>query len=723
MQRVNFFFEQRVTQSELDEVFDDAEASIWDLMKEAIGFGFLSGAVVAQHSPTPDLSVDAGTFLGYDQLGRRLYLPVGLAPEVVNCALDEVGAATAVAAPGNEKTLALFVEFDRKLSDPRLDGNGVTVYYQVDEWFKVNVVQSAEAGVGTSVPPPLRNDQILIADVVLIYGQTQILNADIDQSRKEDFTFSAFLHGGSHRELGTDPVPNATAADGGIMSGADKTKLDGITWTPAAVGALLGYTGRAFNPANILAPSATSMVVTTEMAGKSPGGDATTKGIITGAPTNLVKVFDVNRDSFLDASGDKVYARITEAAGVWTLSFYVYDEGVGEAAFDMTPNAGATIIWYVQEVYSLDSFPVADPMFAVQSDQIAGEVPDATTTVKGKVELATDGETAADKVVQGNDSRLTGSGALTLVRKMASRPSLIFMPNDTSPFSKYRLHQLHGLARGDHQAGSPWQPADFYFEVDRSDADYPLEVYFVGTPNGDPQPGRADNTQPGHAANTWYYVYAIGRDSGSPRYALVFSDRAPWVGGPLLDDSTYKFWNAGVVNGLEGRWRYWRFVACCLNVPAGSWELLVLRKKGNHVEWELAQRVVTTGDHAAFFDASLAQRVPPTSMRAFLVLTAYASFGGDNTCILAVRPPVAGTMGLNEIPGVNMSQDFKLRVESYAVQAGWVEKNNNSGWVALNTARDVAYTKTGTAANRDAFIDVLGYEEFDDVANAELSFG
>ena len=37
----------------------------------------------------------------------------------------------------------------------------------------------------------------------------------------------------------------------------------------------------------------------------------------------------------------------------------------------------------------------------------AASVPDATTTTKGKVELATDGENAADVVVQGNDARLS----------------------------------------------------------------------------------------------------------------------------------------------------------------------------------------------------------------------------------------------------------------------------------------------------------------------------
>jgi hypothetical protein len=40
-------------------------------------------------------------------------------------------------------------------------------------------------------------------------------------------------------------------------------------------------------------------------------------------------------------------------------------------------------------------------------DPGAASVPDATTSAKGKVELATDGETAAGVVVQGNDSRLS----------------------------------------------------------------------------------------------------------------------------------------------------------------------------------------------------------------------------------------------------------------------------------------------------------------------------
>lgn len=36
------------------------------------------------------------------------------------------------------------------------------------------------------------------------------------------------IHGGTHVETGTDPVPNATTGVGGLLSAVDKTKLDGI---------------------------------------------------------------------------------------------------------------------------------------------------------------------------------------------------------------------------------------------------------------------------------------------------------------------------------------------------------------------------------------------------------------------------------------------------------------------------------------------------------------
>lgn len=184
MDRVDFFFRQIVTEAEMDEAFSKAEAGDQKIMTDQLLIGVQVGGEVAEHFTPPDLTVDiAGPCVAYDQAGQRMFFsPL----QVLDMSIDENGVTTTVGTPGNEKTLAIFLEFDRSLSDPRLDGNSVTVFYQRTESFKLNVVQSAELVIPTSVPPPLRVDQILLADVVIINAQTAILDADIDDSRRED---------------------------------------------------------------------------------------------------------------------------------------------------------------------------------------------------------------------------------------------------------------------------------------------------------------------------------------------------------------------------------------------------------------------------------------------------------------------------------------------------------------------------------------------------------
>ncbi len=239
MDRVDFFFKQRVTESELDQSQDFVENGLKNIVKESLGFGFLvtgaAPATVVEDSPV-SLSVLVNTLLGYDQLGRRMTnalfgfqggSDLGASPQLISLETDESAVSTAVGSGGNEKTISVFVEFTRKEQDPRTDGNGATVNFLQKESVKFNVVQSAEAGVGTSVPPPLRNDQILLMDTILIFSQTTILNAGIDQTRREDFSFLT-PHGSSHVEGGADAVPNATGAVGGLHSAADKVILDAL---------------------------------------------------------------------------------------------------------------------------------------------------------------------------------------------------------------------------------------------------------------------------------------------------------------------------------------------------------------------------------------------------------------------------------------------------------------------------------------------------------------
>jgi len=388
----NFYFRQRVTQADLDEAFLAAENADKLITEDILGFGFLvSGpnpATVVERG-VPDLLVLVNTLLGYDQQGRRISnsrsgfqggTDQGLPAQGVDLSVDELGAVTSVVGGGNEKTISIFIEFRRKTTDPRLDGNGAAVFFLQDESIQFNVVQSAEAGVGLSVPPPLRGDQILLADITRIFGQTSFLNADIDQSRRQPFLFG-LLHGGTHTETGADPVPNATGSVGGLLSAADKTRFDILPETAADIGALFNTQADLFQPANVTAPATTTLDVTGAMSGKGAGGSSIVEGVVTqtGVPNNRVIVTDGDFDDFVDGGNNKVYGRITVdnegTPTAWTLSFFTNPDGVGETIFDMTPFAGTTIQWWVTETFLLQNRPTFDKFFSIPSDQVAAEYP------------------------------------------------------------------------------------------------------------------------------------------------------------------------------------------------------------------------------------------------------------------------------------------------------------------------------------------------------------
>jgi hypothetical protein len=108
------------------------------------------------------------------------------------------GVSTAVQGEGNEKIVSLFIQFDRRLSDPRTDGNSQQVFFRRDESFRFVVRQGAEAPAGQAVPSPLQPDALLIVDVTRRFGQTQILNSDLrpnplvpdDEGRRQRFVFA-----------------------------------------------------------------------------------------------------------------------------------------------------------------------------------------------------------------------------------------------------------------------------------------------------------------------------------------------------------------------------------------------------------------------------------------------------------------------------------------------------------------------------------------------------
>jgi hypothetical protein len=178
--RRDYYFRQLVSEAELDAGFAGLEDADRQSIIDVGNVGIVSGLTVTQEG-SPSLFVQVAAGVAYDQAGERMNVPT---LQNLTCALDENGLTTAVTTPGNSKSLAIFLEFDRALTDPRIDGNGDTVYFVRAESFKLNVVQSAEAVSPTLVP--LRSDQILLADVTHAYGATTIVTGNIDTSRRQD---------------------------------------------------------------------------------------------------------------------------------------------------------------------------------------------------------------------------------------------------------------------------------------------------------------------------------------------------------------------------------------------------------------------------------------------------------------------------------------------------------------------------------------------------------
>jgi len=182
-QRYDYYFRQKVTEAELDAGFDGLETADFNLVVDHHDYGVAIGAAVAQQA-SPNLTVQiSGPAVAYDKSGRRMAFAT---TQNLDVSVDDSSVTTAVAGGGNEKWISVFLEFDRALSDPRIDGNSIGVFFNRAESFQFSVVQGAEAGTGLAVRPTLDSTKILLADVKRTFGDTSITTAQISTTRRED---------------------------------------------------------------------------------------------------------------------------------------------------------------------------------------------------------------------------------------------------------------------------------------------------------------------------------------------------------------------------------------------------------------------------------------------------------------------------------------------------------------------------------------------------------
>jgi len=186
--RTDFYFRQRVSEAELDLAFELLEKADRSLAADIGVYDIISGAEPFEHQPVPDLTIDlVAPARAYDHLGQRNFIGTD---QVIDISVDHTGIPTEVASSGNERWLAVFLKFERLLSNPRTDGNSQQVFFRRDESFQIVVRQAPEGPSGGAAKVPLVEGELLVCDVLREAGQTQILDANIDVFRRQAFIFA-----------------------------------------------------------------------------------------------------------------------------------------------------------------------------------------------------------------------------------------------------------------------------------------------------------------------------------------------------------------------------------------------------------------------------------------------------------------------------------------------------------------------------------------------------
>lgn len=227
MNRKSFYFGQEVTETELNAAFDDVSAAFGNFLRGFEYVGITKGADIVPNSPPNMTVVASAPATIYDQNQNHIEWLVN---QVVNCAIDENGNATAVSGVGNDKWLTIFAEYRETLSDPRTNDRGEPVYFVRTEGFRLNVVQGAE-GLSPA-RPPLRSTQILLADILITHGQTTITAPDIDDSRIE----FAYTLSGSPFEINEKNLQDVLQEMLDILNAFDASTIpvDAIAGSPHA---------------------------------------------------------------------------------------------------------------------------------------------------------------------------------------------------------------------------------------------------------------------------------------------------------------------------------------------------------------------------------------------------------------------------------------------------------------------------------------------------------
>jgi len=128
--------------------------------------------------------------------------------------------------------------------------------------------------------------------------------------------------------------------------------------------------------------------VSSPMFGKVPDGGDAAAGVLTDSLRNRCELIDSASGTFVeDAEGQRVYGRITESAGVWTLTFFTLESGVETAHEIVDPMD--LMVFYREVFHSSDRPTVSSNPAEFGTLDVTADVVDATATQRGLVSVNT----------------------------------------------------------------------------------------------------------------------------------------------------------------------------------------------------------------------------------------------------------------------------------------------------------------------------------------------
>ena len=157
----------------------------------------------------------------------------------------------------------------------------------------------------------------------------------------------------------------------------------------------------------------TSTVVTTSFSSKTSGGGSSAIGVPTTAPYNQVELrTSPARDQIEEPGGKKVYGRLTESTGVWTLSYYYLNGSGVETSYSLPSQ---NIVIFFREVFNSSTRPT----FGTNSGFIGSQdstldVVDASATQRGVVSTGSQSLAGVKTFVDTTQSTDKDTGALIL---------------------------------------------------------------------------------------------------------------------------------------------------------------------------------------------------------------------------------------------------------------------------------------------------------------------